>query len=157
MTDERESETVERLIPAPPEAIFAFLVDPARHPEIDGSGTVRGAKGEPQRLELGSMRLIGVRRQPGPYSMESTVIDFEENRCIAWQTRGPTRIGRLVGGRIWRYDLEPVDGGTLVRETWDITEESAATKPFVRKGAKDARKNMAATLERIEKLVTAAS
>ncbi len=72
-----------------------------------------------------------------PYSMESTVIEFEENRRIAWQTRGPTRIGKLVGGRIWRYELEPVDGGTLVRETWDITEESAATKPFVRKGAKD--------------------
>ena len=153
MSDARESETVERLIPAPPEAIFAFLVDPARHPEIDGSGTVRSAKGEPQRLELGST--FGMSMKMGlPYSMESTVIDFEENRCIAWQTRGPTRIGKLVGGRIWRYELEPVEGGTLVRETWDITEESAATKPFVRKGAKDARKNMAATLERIEGIVT---
>jgi uncharacterized protein YndB with AHSA1/START domain len=153
MSQERESETVERLIPAPPEAIFAYLVDPAKHREIDGSGTVRGAKGEPQRLTLGTT--FGMSMKMGlPYSMESTVIAFEENRCIAWQTRGPTRIGRLVGGRIWRYDLEPVDGGTLVRETWDITEESAATKPFVRKGAKDARKNMAATLERIETLVT---
>ncbi len=41
-----------------------------------------------------------------------------------------------------------------MRETWDITEESTATKPFVRMGAKDTRKHMAATLERIEAIVT---
>ncbi|MGZ4689686.1 MAG: SRPBCC family protein [Acidimicrobiia bacterium] len=153
MSESRESETVERLIAAPPEAIFALLVDPSRHREIDGSGTVRGPKGEPQRLQLGSS--FGMSMKMGmPYSMVSTVIEFEENRCIAWQTRGPTRIGRLVGGRIWRYDLEPVEGGTFVRETWDITEESAPTKPLVRKGADKARKDMAATLERIEDLVT---
>ena len=60
-----------------------------------------------------------------------------------------------VGGRIWRYELEPVDGGTLVRESWDIRQESALTRPIVRRGADQTRKNMAATLERIEKLVTA--
>ena len=27
-------------------------------------------------------------------------------------------MGGLVGGRIWRYELSPTDGGTLVRETW---------------------------------------
>ena len=59
-----------------------------------------------------------------PYSMVNTVVEFEENRRIAWQTR-PDRFGQLVGGRIWRYELEPVDGGTLVRETWDISQESA--------------------------------
>ena len=88
-----------------------------------------------------------------PYSMVSTVIEYDENRRLAWQTRGPTAIGKHFGGRIWRYELEPVDGGTLVRESWDIRHESAATKPLVRKGAADARKNMAATLARIEQLV----
>jgi uncharacterized protein YndB with AHSA1/START domain len=150
---EREVETVERFIAAPPEAIFALLVDPRRHRDIDGSGTVRDAKGEPQRLELGST--FGMSMKMGlPYSMVSTVIEYEDNRRIAWQTRGPTRIGRLVGGRIWRYELEPSNGGTLVRESWEITEESAATKPFARKGAADARKNMTATLERINGIVT---
>ncbi len=67
---------------------------------------------------------------------------------------GPTRIGKFVGGRIWRYELEPVDGGTLVRESWDITQESAATRAIVRKGAAKTRKDMAATLERIDSLVT---
>jgi len=59
-----------------------------------------------------------------------------------------------VGGRIWRYELEPVDGGTLVRESWDISQESRITKPVVRMGAASTRKHMAATLERIEELVT---
>ena len=45
------------------------------------------------------------------------------------------------------------DGGTRVRETWDITGESFFTKPAVRRAAEVTRKNMAATLERIEKLV----
>jgi hypothetical protein len=89
-----------------------------------------------------------------PYSMVSTVVEFEENRLIAWQTRGPTPLGRYVAGRIWRYELEPVDGGTRVRESWDITHESALTRPFVRPAAGATRKSMAATLERIEELVS---
>jgi uncharacterized protein YndB with AHSA1/START domain len=153
MSENKDVETVERVIDAPPEAIFALLVDPQRHREIDGSGSVRDAKGEPQRLELGST--FGMSMKMGlPYSMVSTVIEYEENRRIAWQTRGPTRIGKLVGGRIWRYELEPVDGGTRVRESWDISEESAATRSLVRKGAAKTRKDMAATLERIDGLVT---
>jgi uncharacterized protein YndB with AHSA1/START domain len=147
-------ETVERVIAAPPEAIFAYLVDPQKHREIDGSGTVRDAKGESQRLALGST--FGMSMKMGlPYSMVSTVIEYEENRRIAWQTHGPTRIGKHVGGRIWRYELEPVDGGTLVRESWDISQESAATRPLVRQGAKKTRENMAKTLERLEQLTTA--
>ena len=77
---------------------------------------------------------------------------------VAWSSDGQrviySRIGKLVGGRIWRYELEPVDGGTRVRETWDISQESAPTKPLVRKGAEKTRKDMAATLERIESIVT---
>jgi len=153
MAHDQDVQTVERIIPAPPEAIFDLIVDPTRHRDIDGSGTVRQAKGPSRRLELGdrfgmSMR-IGV-----PYAMVSTVIELEENRRLAWQTRGPTAVGQLVAGRIWRYELEPVEGGTRVRETWDITQESPITKPFARMGAADARKNMAATLARIEQLVT---
>ncbi len=156
VTDAPDVETVERMIPVSPEVIFELLVDPRRHRDIDGSGTVRGARGEPQRLELGSQ--FGMSMKIGvPYAMVSTVIEFEENRRIAWQTRGPTAIGRLVAGRIWRYEIEPVEGGSLVRESWDITQESAVTKPFARMGAEQTRKNMVATLERIEELTTTPS
>src|SRR3954452_15276259 len=154
MNDERDVGTVGRLIGAPPEAIFELLVHPDRHREIDGSGTVRDPKGESAELALGSK--FGMSMHMGlPYSMVSTVIEYEQNRRLAWQTKGPGSIGAHVGGRIWRYELEPVEGGTLVRESWDISQESAFTRPIVRRGAGQTRKNMAATLERIEKLVTA--
>ena len=153
MSDSPDVETVERVIPAPAEAIFALLVDPARHREIDGSGTVRDPKGQSQRLELGSQ--FGMSMQMGmPYSMVSTVVEYEQDRLLAWQTRGPTPLGRFVAGRIWRYELEPTDGGTLVRESWDITHESALTKPLVKRDAAKTRDNMAATLERIEAVLT---
>ena len=46
---------VERSPAAPPDAVFALLVDPSRHRDIDGSGTVRDVKGESSRLTLGSV------------------------------------------------------------------------------------------------------
>jgi uncharacterized protein YndB with AHSA1/START domain len=144
-------ETVVRVIPAPPERIFELLADPARHPEIDGSGTVRGVKTPPQTLGLGSK--FGMAMKLGiPYSMVSTVIEFEPNRRIAWQTRPPGRIpGKLAGGRIWRYELEPVDGGTRVRESWDISQE--VLKILVKPARGKTIKAMNDTLERIEKVL----
>jgi uncharacterized protein YndB with AHSA1/START domain len=145
------SETVERVIPAPPEKIFDLLADPSRHRDIDGSGSVREAKDTPQRVRLGDT--FGMSMKMGfPYSMVSTVVEFEDNRRIAWQTLPP--IGKsLAGGRIWRYELEPVAGGTRVRETWDISQEKV--KAVVRPARKKTRKNMEKTLERIEQIVTA--
>ena len=145
--------TAERFIPAPPEAIFELLAHAERHKDIDGSGTVQHVKGATERLKLGST--FGMAMKLGvPYSMSNTVIEFEDNRRIAWQTRGGGKIGSKVGGRIWRYELEPVDGGTNVRESRDITQESPLTKWLVRRGPDHARKDMEATLERIEKLLS---
>lgn len=149
--DPDDVETVERVIAAPPERIFDLLADPSRHREIDGSGTVRDSKEGSTRLALGSK--FGMSMKLGiPYSMVSTVIEFDENRCIAWQTRPPIG-GAIAGGRIWRYELEPVEGGTRVRESWDISEEKI--KAVVRPARKKTRQNMEQTLERIEGVVTA--
>lgn len=149
-----ELEAVERVIAAPAETIFALLIDPARHCEFDGSGTVRGVRGDSTPLTLGSR--FGMSMRVGvPYAMVSTVIECEPNRRLAWQTHGPTRMGRFVGGRIWRYELEPVDGGTRVRESWDISRESVLTKWMVRSQGAATRQNMAATLARIDQIVRA--
>ncbi len=143
---------MERVIAAAPEAIFALLVDPRRHRDIDGSGSVRDPKGDPETLTLGST--FGMAMKAGmPYSMQSTVIEFDDNRLIAWQTRGSTSLGKYFGGRIWRYELEPVEGGTRVRETWDISQESSLTKWLVRGAGAHTVKNMEATLARIDDLV----
>ena len=146
-------ETVERVISAPPEAIFNLLADPRRHPDIDGSGSVKRAKDTPDRLTLGSK--FGMAMKVGvPYSMVSEVIEFEDGRRIAWQTRPPSSLGaRLGGGRVWRYELEPVGSGTRVRESWDISEEKF--KPIVRPARKRTREAMTKTLDRIEELIIA--
>ena len=147
--------TVERFIPAPAAAIFDLLVDPDRHQEIDGSGSVRGTKGSELGRRLTGGDRFGMSMKIGlPYSMVNEVVELEENRRIAWQTKGPGPFG-FVGGRIWRYELEPTEGGTTVRESWDISQESALSRGAVRRLAKTTEQNMAKTLERIEQIVTA--
>ena len=148
--------TVERVIPAPPEAIFAYLADASRHPEIDGSGTVKGTKpGVAERLSLGSK--FGMSMKMGlRYSMVNTVTEFEDDRRIAWQANLAGPLGKLVGGRTWRYGFEPVDGGTRVRESWDISTDKQ--RQLFKHGpvAEQTRANMEKTLERIEKLTSSA-
>lgn len=145
--------TVERVIAAPPEAIFELLADPAKHPLIDGSGAVEAAKDEGGgRLAIGST--FGMSMRAGlPYSMVNTVIEYEENRRITWQTRAPGVPGLLVGGRIWRYELEPVEGGTRVRESWDITKDRQRLGLRLTGFPARTRQNMEKTLERIAQLV----
>lgn len=152
MADSDDVETVERFIPAPPSAIFDLLADPSKHSQIDGSGTVRGAKGGSTRLALGSK--FGMSMKLGlPYSMVSEVVEFEEDRRIAWQTKPPfSFMEPFLGGRIWRYELEPSGDGTVVRESWDISQErvKAAVRPMRAK----TRRAMEATLARIEAVLT---
>jgi len=101
--------SVSRVIAAEPAAIFSVLTDPAQHAVIDGSGTVRKARGNPERLELGSTFSMDMRILL-PYVMKNTVVEYEPDRLIAW---------RHFGGHRWRYRLEPVEGGTRVTETFD--------------------------------------
>lgn len=147
--------TVERRIDAEPGAIFALLADPTMHPRIDGSGTVQKAKADgAQPLSLGSTFGMSMKMGIG-YSMTNTVIEFEPDRRIAWQARPGGWAGRFVGGRIWRYELEPADGGTTVRESWDVSRDHQ--RPLLKRGKLPHRtgENMEKTLLRIEELVTA--
>lgn len=97
------------VVPAPPSAVFDLLADPRRHAEIDGSGTVKGAVRGPDRLTQGAR--FGMRMRMGvPYVITSEVVELEPDRRIAW---------RHLGHHVWRYELEPVDGGTRVTETFD--------------------------------------
>ena len=148
--------TVERRIAAPPDRIFALVADPRRHRDIDGSGTVRDATELPARLSLGDT--FGMNMEyGGPYTMTSTVIELEDNRRIAWQSRphrSSSKWRHIFGGRIWRYELEPAGDVTIVRESWDLTQERfrLLVWGYRRKTAS----NMTATLERIEHLATSA-
>ena len=94
------------------------------------------------------------RRIGGPYEMTNTVVKFVEGRRIAWQPRPSNRVDALaIGRRIWRYELEPVEGGTRVRETWDIRKERFPLPLLVARSA--TRRAMTRTLERLEERLAA--
>ena len=94
---------------------------------------------------------LGVR-----YSTVNTVVEFEENRRIAWQTGPKGKLEPYVAGRIWRYELEPRGDRTLVREIWDITTDHQ--RVLLKLGdiySKKTRRDMELTLARLDALVTA--
>lgn len=99
-------------IHAPAEVVFAILADPRQHARIDGSGTVREVLEGPERLSLGAEFGMDMKRMGLPYKIRNHVVEFEEGRLIAW---------RHFGGHRWRYELEPVEGGTLVTESFDYS------------------------------------
>lgn len=99
------------VIDAPPARVFGIIADPRRHPEFDGSGTVRRTVSGPDRLALGA-RFGVLMRMRVPYRVTNTVTEFEEGRRIAW---------RHLARNVWRYELaELADGRTEVTETADF-------------------------------------
>lgn len=136
--------SVSRIIAAEPQAIFDVLADPAKHPIIDGSGSLKKVKGNPGRLSLGAKFSMGMKIIFN-YSIKNTVVEFEEGRRIAW---------RHFGRHIWRYTLEPVPGGTEVTETFDWAP-AISTAMIERQGYPTKHPiDMAATLERLDTYVT---
>jgi len=146
--------SVERVIKASPDKIFALLADAGKHASFDGSNSVNHATQDSVPLSKGSKFGMAMRGRKEtlfiPYRTTNTVIEYEPDRRIAWQT---TSMGGLVGGRIWRYELTPTDSGTLVRETWDVSQDKQ--KGLITSGsmAKLTEEGMRATLERIARLV----
>lgn len=144
--------SVERVIAAPASTLFAVVADANRHPEIDGSGSVVKSKpGTPQKLSLGDT--FGMSMKVGvPYTMSNTVIEFEPDRRIAWKTVLSGPLGRFIGGRIWRYEFETVEGGTRVTESWDISQDKQ--RRFLRnaKMGSQAAQSMNGTLDRLTAL-----
>ncbi len=132
--------SVSRVIKASPEAIFAVLADPAMHPIIDGSGTVRKVRaGGPTRLKMGDKFGIDMKFVV-PYRIANTVVEFEENRRIAWAHFGKHR---------WRYELVPKDGGTEVTETFDWSTSRMPKAIEIMGYPKKHPAAMAKTLERL--------
>jgi uncharacterized protein YndB with AHSA1/START domain len=109
---------VERSIDVPAAALFAVLADPARHAEIDGSGTVKAQVGTPLITEVGQVFTMAMSAPDlGEYRSENHVIAFEAGLRIAWET---TRDGKPPPGFYWSWDLEPLDASrTRVVHVYD--------------------------------------
>lgn len=143
--------SVQRVIPASPAALFAVLADASKHALFDGSGTVQRCKDASGPLTLGSVFRVGM-KMGVPYTTTNEVVEFEQDRRIAWQTRMGGPLAKLNGGRTWRYELEAVEGGTRVTETWDVSTDRQGR--FLSMGGlpKKTEAAMAASLERLEQL-----
>ena len=134
--------SVERFIPAAPGLIFELLADPRQHCKFDGSGSVQGARvSAPSRLSLGAEFSMDMKIAV-PYKMTNTVVEFEENQQIGW---------RHFGGHIWRYLLEPVDGGTKLTEQFDYKHNKSPLMLKIMRAISNNEKAMIKTLENIEK------
>ncbi len=135
--------TEQRRIAADSQRLFDIVADPAMHPVIDGSGSVRAAHdGHPERLALGAR--FGMDMKLGaPYHVSNVVLEFEDGRRIAW---------RHFNGHVWRYIFTSVEGGTLVTEQWDA--RPAHNRILLRLLGFPARnrRGMRATLARLEQL-----
>src|ERR1700689_2176186 len=78
---------------APAAEVFALVADPHRHPEIDGSGTVRQAPVTgPRQLSTGATFTVAMKQYGVPYKITSTVTAFEQDRLVEGQhPKGPRR------------------------------------------------------------------
>jgi hypothetical protein len=103
---------------AQPAAVFDLVADPHRHPELDGSGTVRHTPVVgPERLSAGATFCVGMKQYGVPYKITSKVTAFEENRLIEWQH---------PAGHRWRWELAETEPGTTqVTETFDYRTAKA--------------------------------
>ena len=141
---DRKITTGARFVPAPPEDIFNLLAQPSMHRVIDGSDTVQDARASgPERLSLGAKFGMDMKIGPVPYPMSSTVSRFDEYEVIEWHHWGKHR---------WRYELEPVDGGTMVTESFDWAPAIMPAVFYQMVGYPDRhRSSIDKTLERLAK------
>ncbi|GAB3929362.1 hypothetical protein GCM10029976_028870 [Kribbella albertanoniae] len=100
------------VVGADPAEVFDFLRRPVNHSIVSGDRSVQGAMRGPEALAAGDR--FGMSMRIGlPYRVTSKVVEFEQDRLIAWC--------HFFGHR-WRWELEPVGPGqTKVRETFDLT------------------------------------
>ena len=92
---------------------------------------------------MGTKFGMDMKMGPLPYRITNTVVEYEENRLIAWQHLGKHR---------WRYELEPVEGGTLVTETFDYSTAVSSKGIELMGYPKKHCANIDATLERLAAL-----
>lgn len=137
MTDQPTDQlTARRFIEAEPAAVFAVLRDPEGHVDIDASGMLQAADGEPVGA-VGDRFTVHMDREAkgdypmGRYDVEVVIDRYEADREIAWWVDGTIKppIGHTYG-----YVLEAgeVDGraGTWVTSVYDWSRVGEKWRPI---------------------------
>ena len=117
---------VRRTVQAPAAKVFALLSDPARHAEIDGSGTVRAAVGTTPISAVGDVFVMEMHRAAraagADYRTDNHVVRLKHDRRIAWTT---ALVDATPSGFFWEFELQSEDELTTeVVHTYDWSQVS---------------------------------
>jgi uncharacterized protein YndB with AHSA1/START domain len=123
--DDSERTQVSRVVDAPVERVFALLADPDRHPDIDGSGTLRSSHTHTVLTAVGEVFTMDLHTDDlGHYQTRSVVTSYEPDRAIGW---APGPVDGEPLGQTFTYTLDPEGADrTRVTETYDwsaVTDE----------------------------------
>ncbi|KKI21008.1 MULTISPECIES: SRPBCC domain-containing protein [unclassified Leucobacter] len=102
---------------APAEVLFELIADPSQQPRWDGNDNLSEAAPGQRVHAVGDVFRMALTKA-GAVRL-NRIVEFEEGRRIAWK---PAPEGEAEPGHLWRWELSPVEGGTLVRHTYDWTD-----------------------------------
>ena len=150
---DRPTVQVEVEIDAPADVVWALVSDPSRmgelSPECEGGQWLDGADGP----AIGARFNAGNRRGDRAWETESTIVQCEPGRVIAWAVADPDNPSAT-----WRYQFHPRrGGGTRVVESVEIgpgpsgltaavAEVPDKEEAMVANRTEEHRRNMDATL-----------
>jgi uncharacterized protein YndB with AHSA1/START domain len=116
--------------------VFALIADPDRHPDLDGTGTLRASRTHTVITEVGDVFIMDVHAHDiGRNQSQSVVTTYVRDRALGW---APGPVDHDPFGHTFTFTLEPNgDDQTLVTLTYDwsaVTDEQLlATMPRVSK------------------------
>lgn len=104
-------------VAAPAPVVFELIADPARQPEWDGNDNLAEAPAGQRVHAVGDVFTVVL---TGGAVRENHVVEFEEERRIAWR---PATAGEAPAGHLWRWEIVPIDEShSRVTHTYDWSE-----------------------------------
>lgn len=137
--------TGRRTIQASAHQIFDLLADPGQHALLSGDRSVKDSHSDnPRRLSLGARFRMRV-HMVVPYWITNEVVEFEENRAIAW---------KHYAGHVWSWKIAP-DGTDrcTVTETFDYSTTLTPRLFELAHVPRRNRRNIKSTLDRLARAV----
>jgi len=161
MTDaDYQPVAVSRRICAPAHEILRILADPARHVELDGSGSLRGAVSAGMISSVGDIFVMKMYYSHlGDYEMNNHVVEYQQDQRIGWEPEaGRGHPAAAAGaepsrwGHRWSYELTP-DGPetTIVTEIYNCARAPEEARAMMDNG-RVWTEAMTRTLERLDAL-----
>jgi uncharacterized protein YndB with AHSA1/START domain len=97
--------------------VFELIADPSQQPRWDGNDNLSEAPAGQRVRAVGDVFTMTL---SGGAVRVNHVVEFEEDRRIAWR---PAEPGQEPPGHLWRWELEPIDSSrTRVTHTYDWSQ-----------------------------------